>query len=90
MKKVFALVLAVSLTLSLAACGSASTAPAAAAGSGASTSGSASAASYKVAMVCDSSISDGGWGAACYNAMCATIVWCCSSYSSRRVFSPFM
>jgi len=69
MKKVFALVLAVSLTLSLAACGSASTAPAAAAGSGASTSGSASAASYKVAMVCDSSISDGGWGAACYNAM---------------------
>ena len=24
---------------------------------------------YKVAMVCDSSISDGGWGAACYNAM---------------------
>ena len=24
---------------------------------------------YKVAMICDSSISDGGWGAACYNAM---------------------
>ena len=29
----------------------------------------ASAADYKVAMICDSSISDGGWGAACYNAM---------------------
>lgn len=24
---------------------------------------------YKVAMICDSSISDGGWGSACYNAM---------------------
>jgi hypothetical protein len=24
---------------------------------------------FKVAMICDSSISDGGWGAACYNAM---------------------
>lgn len=24
---------------------------------------------YKVAMICDSSISDGGWGAACYNGM---------------------
>lgn len=27
------------------------------------------AASYKVAMICDSTIADGGWGAACYNAM---------------------
>ena len=26
-------------------------------------------ATYKVAMICDSSIADGGWGAACYNAM---------------------
>ncbi len=24
---------------------------------------------YKIAMICDSSIADGGWGAACYNAM---------------------
>ncbi|MFV0466276.1 MAG: BMP family protein [Lachnospiraceae bacterium] len=24
---------------------------------------------YKVAMICDSTIADGGWGAACYNAM---------------------
>ncbi|MDO4493964.1 MAG: BMP family protein [Clostridia bacterium] len=29
----------------------------------------ASAKTYKVAMICDSSISDGGWGTACYNAM---------------------
>ena len=28
-----------------------------------------SAKTYKVAMICDSSISDGGWGSACYNAM---------------------
>ncbi|MDO4620782.1 MAG: BMP family protein [Lachnospiraceae bacterium] len=26
---------------------------------------------YKIAMICDSSINDGGWGAACYNAMVA-------------------
>lgn len=26
---------------------------------------------YKIAMICDSSISDGGWGAACYNGMVA-------------------
>ena len=26
---------------------------------------------YRVAMICDSSINDGGWGAACYNAMIA-------------------
>ena len=26
---------------------------------------------YKVAMICDSSINDGGWGSACYNAMVA-------------------
>jgi basic membrane protein A len=29
----------------------------------------ASAGTYKIAMICDSSIADGGWGAACYNAM---------------------
>ena len=69
MKKVFALVLAAALSLSLAACGSGGSTPPAASGSGAAASGSASTATYKVAMVCDSSISDGGWGAACYNAM---------------------
>ena len=28
-----------------------------------------SAKDYKVAMICDSSINDGGWGMACYQAM---------------------
>lgn len=36
-----------------------------------STSKSGTEKGYKVAMICDSSISDGGWGAACYNAMVA-------------------
>ena len=61
MKKLFALLLACAMMLSLAACESApaaSDAPAAAADK-----------TYKVAMICDSSINDGGWGAACYNAM---------------------
>ena len=34
-----------------------------------STDSTTAAKTYKVAMICDSSISDGGWGAACYNAM---------------------
>ena len=59
MKKFLALLLALAMTLSLVACG-----------------GNNNAANdgdevYKVAMICDSSISDGGWGAACYNAMVA-------------------
>ncbi len=33
------------------------------------TCGIAGAKDYKVAMICDSSINDGGWGTACYNAM---------------------
>lgn len=71
MKKLFALVLALSMSLSLAACGGGSTStPAASAGSSAGASGSAAPASdFKVAMICDSSISDGGWGMSCYNAM---------------------
>ncbi len=35
------------------------------------TCGIAGAKDYKVAMICDSSINDGGWGTACYNAMIA-------------------
>jgi basic membrane protein A len=83
MKKVIALVLVLALVLSLAACSggttpsasvssessasseSASAAPAESAAAGTESSGKV----YKIAMVCDSSISDGGWGAACYNAM---------------------
>lgn len=70
MKKIIALILAVMLVVSLAACSGGST--------GSTTSTDASQAStkvaatgMKVAMICDSSISDGGWGAACYNAMIA-------------------
>ena len=67
MKKILSLLLAVCLALALTACGGAakeSAAPdasAAASGTPAKT--------YKVAMICDSAISDGGWGAACYNGM---------------------
>ena len=68
MKKAFALFLAIVMILSLAACESSpagSAAPAAQSGDQAE----AESKVYKVAMICDSSISDGGWGAACYNAM---------------------
>jgi basic membrane protein A len=79
MKKVLALILALAMALSLAACGSPASAPAAESASPEASSDASEAPAesdapaegktYKVAMVCDSSISDGGWGAACYNAM---------------------
>jgi basic membrane protein A len=65
MKKVFALILAICLAFTMAACGTQAaptTAP-----SAAPTAKPAKV--YKVAMICDSSINDGGWGAACYNGM---------------------
>lgn len=78
MKKFLALILALAMALSLAACGGnggASTGTGDA-GSGSGSSGDSGSAgggdsgkTYKVAMICDSSISDGGWGMACYNAM---------------------
>lgn len=49
------------LTVGLAACSG----EAAKSGSGAAAAGK-----YKVALVCDGSINDGGWGASCYQAMC--------------------
>ncbi len=65
--------------VSLSACSSPSTAPsaettAASSDAGSSASGTSAAEttadkSYKIAMVLDSSISDGGWGASCYQAM---------------------
>lgn len=83
MKKFLALTLALAMVLALAACGggsstsggSAAETPAAPAQTPATPSADAPATpadsgkTYKVAMICDSSISDGGWGAACYNAM---------------------
>lgn len=58
MKKFLALLLALVMTLSLVACGNKGD-------DGKKDDGK----SYKIAMICDSSINDGGWGAACYNAM---------------------
>ena len=83
MKKILALALALTMVLSLVACGGGSSsgsgssdtaspaAPAAPAATGDSSAPAPaeSGKTYKVAMICDSSISDGGWGAACYNAM---------------------
>lgn len=70
MKKIIALVLAVMLVLSLAACANNSTSTATKSDAKADASTEAAASTgMKVAMICDSSINDGGWGAACYNAM---------------------
>lgn len=74
MKKVLALLLTLAMVLSLAACGGGNAGGSAGGDSGSSgttggDSGSADGKTYKVAMICDSSISDGGWGMACYNAM---------------------
>ena len=64
MKKFLALLLALAMTLALVACGEKKDdTKTDGAGDGEKT--------YKVAMICDSSINDGGWGAACYNAMVA-------------------
>lgn len=83
MKKILALLLALTLVISLGACAKkapeTTTPPADAGTTGeaekpaeekpAEAKPDASGKTYKVAMVCDSSISDGGWGAACFNAM---------------------
>ncbi|MDO4977638.1 MAG: BMP family protein [Eubacteriales bacterium] len=63
-KKVVAMVLAGTMVLGLAACGGSKTdAPKEDSTQAAATK------DYKVAMICNSSINDGGWGSACYNAM---------------------
>ena len=81
MKKVLSLVLALSLAVSIASCGANLTSgneySISSISDGADTADSAAPSvapddtgkRYKVAMICDSNISDGGWGAACYNAM---------------------
>lgn len=72
MKKLFALILVIAMAFSVVACA----APAAEETAPAEESAAAEEAApaeegkvYKVAMICDSSISDGGWGMSCYNAM---------------------
>lgn len=73
MKKLLAMLLVVAMVLGLAACGKkeepAPAAEPAAAPAEAAAEPAPAAKTWKVAMICDSSISDGGWGAACYNAM---------------------
>lgn len=65
MKKLLAMFLALTMSLSLVACGGGDKAP-----NDPKTDAPADGDKvYKVAMICDSSISDGGWGMACYNAM---------------------
>ncbi len=63
MKKIVSLLLALALTFSLTACGGKKPTDK----EGEKDPGTKK--KYKVAMICDSSISDGGWGMACYNAM---------------------
>ena len=73
MKKIIALLLAVMLVASLAACAGSGNSTTSTDKASADNAGTTAAASkgLKVAMICDSSINDGGWGAACYNAMVA-------------------
>ena len=71
MKKIFALILTLAMVLSLAACGGGNSGSGSSGDGGATppAGGGSDGKTYKVAMICDSSISDGGWGMACYNAM---------------------
>lgn len=86
MKKILAMLLALAMAMSLVACGSSTTDSTDSTDSTDATTeettdtndGAAAASGLKVAMICDSSISDGGWGASCYNAMidaAATYGW---------------
>ena len=68
MKKALALLLTLVMALSLAACGGNTTNNGGTTDNGGE-SGGEGGKTYKVAMICDSSISDGGWGMSCYNAM---------------------
>ena len=78
MKKALSFALSLILALSVSACGSNSASGGGSqivSGGGVAASAAPSAAladtqkSYKVAMICDSNINDGGWGSACYQAM---------------------
>ncbi len=69
MKKLIALLLTCTMVFSMTACAGAPAAAPAAAPASSEAPAAAEAKTYKVAMICDSSINDGGWGAACYNAM---------------------
>lgn len=72
MKKILAFLLAAVMVFSFAAC-SGNTEPTTIDNPGTDTQGETKGneKTYKVAMICDSAITDGGWGTACYNAMVA-------------------
>ena len=69
MRRLIALLLAASMVFTLAACADSAPAETEAAAEAATEAQAPAAKEYKVAMICDSSINDGGWGSACYNAM---------------------
>ena len=66
MKKLLALLLTLVMCLSLAACGGSGTDTSGTDTSSGETGEDSGDSSYRVAMICDSSISDGGWGMSCY------------------------
>ncbi len=68
--KLLALILTMVLVIGLVGCGSSESSSTSGSSDNSTTSGNEEK-TYKVAMILDSSISDGGWGAACYNAMVA-------------------
>ena len=61
MKKIIALLLAVVMVIGLAACG------------GSETTNDSGDKTYKVAFILNCSISDGGWGTACYSELVAAV-----------------
>ena len=71
MKKLFAMILVIAMAFSLVACAApvAEEDPAVEDNAAEEAAPAEEGKVYKVAMICDSSISDGGWGMACYNAM---------------------
>ena len=69
MKKFLAMLLALVMALSLVACGDKPDANGGDGDGDGDNNANNGEKTYKVAMICDSSINDGGWGAACYNAM---------------------
>ena len=71
MKKFLVFVLVLAMVFSFAACGSEEATTETSTETAAEAVVEETATTYKVAMICDSSIADGGWGAACYNAMVA-------------------
>lgn len=74
-KKLVAIVLTGSMVLGMSGCGSAAAVTTTtettdtAATQEATSESAGTEGGYKIAMICDSSVNDGGWGASCYNAM---------------------